>query len=166
MLRGRLANNSKPQCKSWSVAFSSAYVTAQRSLVTSHSSSRSINEKYVSPLVIFDAEVNAWWRWWYDRNELYVPDQKPTQYSYQFDGYVIPQTSSQVSVAVQQFSCLVAGMQIQTADGLQPIEAIQPGDLVLAQHAESGELSYKPVLRVTNRPSAARNRNLFSANHR
>jgi hypothetical protein len=101
------------------------------------------------------ADPNAWWRWWYDRNELYVPDQKPTQCSYQFGNYVIPLTSSQVSVAVQQFSCLVAGMQIQTADGLQNIESIQPGDLVLAQRVDSGELAYKPVLRVTTRPPAA-----------
>lgn len=101
------------------------------------------------------ADPNAWWRWWYDQNELYVPDQKPTRYSYQSGNYVIPQTKTQMFVEVQQFSCLVAGVRIQTADGLCPIEAIQPGDLVLAQRVESGELAYRPVLRVTTRPPAA-----------
>ena len=40
-----------------------------------------------------------------------------------------------------------------TAKGPLAIERIRVGDLVLSQHAETGELAYKPVLRTTVRPS-------------
>jgi hypothetical protein len=49
-------------------------------------------------------------------------------------------------------SCLVAGTPVCTERGLQPVEQIQPGDLVLAQHPLTGELAYKPVLKSTVRP--------------
>jgi hypothetical protein len=42
---------------------------------------------------------------------------------------------------------------VWTAKGPLAIEQIRVGDLVLSQHAETGELAYKPVLRTTVRPS-------------
>ncbi len=51
-------------------------------------------------------------------------------------------------------SCFPAGTSIATIDGLRPIERLGPGDLVLAQNPQSGELAYKPVQRVTLRPAS------------
>lgn len=44
--------------------------------------------------------------------------------------------------------CFVAGTLVHTADGLRPIEQIQPGDLVLSRNAATGEQGYKPVLKT------------------
>jgi hypothetical protein len=49
--------------------------------------------------------------------------------------------------------CLAAGTPVWTAKGPLANERIRVGDLVLSQHAETGELAYKPVLRTTVRPS-------------
>jgi hypothetical protein len=48
--------------------------------------------------------------------------------------------------------CLAAGTLVWTLTGPMPIEKLLPGDMVLSQDAESGELNYKPVLRTTVRP--------------
>lgn len=48
--------------------------------------------------------------------------------------------------------CLAAGTLVWTAQGPRAIETTRIGDLVLAQHPETGELAYKPVLRTTTRP--------------
>jgi hypothetical protein len=53
-------------------------------------------------------------------------------------------------------SCFARGTPVWTQSGLVPIEQVRPGDRVLAQDTASGELAYKPVLRVTVRPSSAR----------
>jgi hypothetical protein len=95
-----------------------------------------------------------WWQWWYARNELYVPQEKPTDYAFQVENHVVPVTTYSVQKSVEQCSCLVAGTLVQTAEGLRAVDEIQPGDLVLSQHPESGELTYKPVLRTTVRPPA------------
>lgn len=49
--------------------------------------------------------------------------------------------------------CLAAGTVVWTQKGVMEIELIRVGDLVLAQHPETGELAYKPVLRTTIRPA-------------
>ena len=54
----------------------------------------------------------------------------------------------------ENVSCFVAGTSIPTARGRMNIESIVPGDLVLSQDVNSGELSYKPVLQTTRRPPA------------
>jgi hypothetical protein len=48
--------------------------------------------------------------------------------------------------------CLAAGTLIWTVRGPWEIQKVRVGDLVLAQHPETGELAYKPVLRTTVRP--------------
>ena len=48
--------------------------------------------------------------------------------------------------------CLAAGTLVWTARGPLEIEQIRVGDLMLSQHPDSGELTYKPVLRTTVRP--------------
>jgi hypothetical protein len=49
--------------------------------------------------------------------------------------------------------CLAAGTPVQTAQGMTAIEEIKVGDLVLSQDPQSGELTYKPVLKTTIRPA-------------
>jgi hypothetical protein len=51
-------------------------------------------------------------------------------------------------------SCFPAGTPIVTIAGLSPIERLRPGDLVLAQNPQTGELAYKSVQRVTLRPAS------------
>jgi len=53
-------------------------------------------------------------------------------------------------------SCLARGSLVWTQRGPAPIEQIVPGDRVLAVDIGTGELAYKPVLRVTVRPPSAR----------
>jgi hypothetical protein len=51
------------------------------------------------------------------------------------------------------YECLAAGTLVWTLDGARRIESLHVGDLVLAQHPTTGELTYKPVLRTTQRPA-------------
>jgi hypothetical protein len=51
-----------------------------------------------------------------------------------------------------KIACFVPGTLVWTITGKMPIEAVQIGDLVLAQNIESGELAYKPVIQVTKGP--------------
>jgi hypothetical protein len=48
--------------------------------------------------------------------------------------------------------CFAAGTLVHTADGLQPIEAIEVGDLVLAMDDETGDVTWKPVLEIFETP--------------
>ena len=53
-------------------------------------------------------------------------------------------------------SCFAAGTPVWSLTGPKPIETIDPGDRVLSQDPDSGELAYKPVLGVTFRPPSRR----------
>jgi hypothetical protein len=55
-------------------------------------------------------------------------------------------------------SCFLAGTPIWTETGLRPIESIQPGDRVLSQDPDSGELAFKVVTGKTVRPPAGASR--------
>ena len=46
----------------------------------------------------------------------------------------------------------MAGTLVWTASGPVAVEKVQRGDLVLSQDVDTGELSFKPVLRTTTRP--------------
>jgi hypothetical protein len=48
--------------------------------------------------------------------------------------------------------CLVSGTPIQTQNGLQAVESIRTGDLVLTNEVESGALELRPVIKTTIRP--------------
>jgi hypothetical protein len=47
--------------------------------------------------------------------------------------------------------CFVAGTEVWTETGVEPIETIRVGDRVLAQEPKTGELSFKPVVATTLR---------------
>ena len=49
-------------------------------------------------------------------------------------------------------SCFTAGTPVYTESGPQPIDSIRPGDRVLSQYPNSGELAFKLVQNVTVRP--------------
>ena len=66
----------------------------------------------------------------------------PESYSYRFDPPPPPRS----------YSCFAAGTPVWTKTGLRPIEQLEIGDLVLAQNATTGELTYKPVIARTVRP--------------
>jgi hypothetical protein len=84
-----------------------------------------------------------WWDWWVDFNELQNSSDKPLRQSWQtcaMPGYI------------GGLSCFVAGTKVSTQTGLRPIEEIKPGDAVLAQDPQTGELAYQCVLATTIRP--------------
>ncbi len=110
------------------------------------------------------ATPQAWWNWWHQENEVYVNQQKPTQTVRQ---------SRQIAMVDQSnggrqtgsgggatgggrqsgMDCLAAGTLVWTAGGPQRIETVQPGDLVLSQSPDTGELTFQPVLSTTVRPA-------------
>jgi len=94
----------------------------------------------------FEANPTQWWDWWYSFNEMYQPPYKPVVQTY------VDRTPPPVTYRVQSVSCFVAGTPVQTSTGPMAIEKIKPGDCVLAQDPESGELAYKPVMVTTVRP--------------
>src|SRR5690606_3136038 len=120
----------------------------------------------------------SWWRWWNDYNELEYPDYKPTYswnyrkeyedrqyYPYTPSGNVAP-PSTYAAPPPKRFgdrtpprvilkaSCFIAGTPVWTAAGLQPIETLRPGDRVLSQDPETGELAFKCVVETTLRPAS------------
>lgn len=59
---------------------------------------------------------------------------------------------SQTFSRVVSYSCFGAGTPVLTRQGTRPIESIQVGDQVLSQNPVTGELSYRPVVRVERNP--------------
>ena len=82
-----------------------------------------------------DPAPQNWWDWWFEQNEYYEPPIKPTNIQTRF-----------------RVSCFVRGTPVWTSSGPMPIEKIKPGEAVLAQDPQTGELSFKPVLATTTRP--------------
>lgn len=91
-----------------------------------------------------------WWNWWNEHNEVFVAGLKPLQRAYR-NNEISLADRPRVSLATRD--CLPAGTPVWTDVGLQSIERIKAGDLVLSQDPDSGELAYKPVLRTTLRPA-------------
>ena len=92
-----------------------------------------------------------WWEWWQDKNEYLTSDHPVDRYynsGADYFDYTIPLVSSTTS----RHSCFAKGTLVWTKTGRKAIETIEPGDLVLAQDVNTGELRYKAVLRRTVRP--------------
>jgi RHS repeat-associated protein len=51
--------------------------------------------------------------------------------------------------------CFAEGTEVDTPDGLRPIEDLAPGDLVLARDEDTGELAWQPVVDTVRRESTA-----------
>ncbi len=105
--------------------------------------------------------------WWNDYNESYLGyggnevtgDAKPNYHDAYFadsrSTCTIPYLTDP-PMHVVFYSCFAPGTRVWTLIGLVPIEQIKVGDPVLSQDPESGELAYKPVLDVTQRPAGPR----------
>ena len=94
-----------------------------------------------------NSTANYWWTWWDRYNERYVAYEKPLQVT----RYSTAMNYPNLSVTMDP-SCFSAGTKVTATCGLASIEKLHIGDRVLAQDADSGELSFKPVLGTTVRP--------------
>jgi len=136
----------------------------RQQITRSNAATRKFNERIARAVSTatgqsFASEPRALWHWWCDYNELYVPPQKPVNEQTHERVVKYP---TQLSVGVGQaagttvqlpvISCFLAGTKVWTESGTRAIETIRVGDSVLAQHAETGELTFKPVLATTVRP--------------
>ena len=90
-------------------------------------------------------DAAQWWSWWRNYNEYHWPSRTTYCWARIENTYAVP---------VFGASCFLAGTPVRTQTGLVAIETIQPGDRVLAQDQDTGELTYKLVLRTTLRPPA------------
>lgn len=98
-----------------------------------------------------DNEPKEWWEWWRKYNYRSESAKPLARKTYnQVDQSPLTLTKATYIGAIQQ-SCLVAGTQVQTATGLQAVESLKVGDMVLSQDVESGEMALKPVVRTTLR---------------
>ncbi len=79
--------------------------------------------------------------------EAYAPRQIP-----EFEPRSFRTVSETVSVVIPH-ECFSAGTPVQTITGPVAIEALKPGDRVLSQNVETGELAYQAVRGVTLRPA-------------
>ena len=93
-------------------------------------------------------QAEAWWDWWDDYNELFVPT-KPTRYLY---GSQTEYNNPGVLRVYYRLSCFASGTPVRTDAGLLAIQEIRPGCRVLAQDADTGELKYQVVIATTTRP--------------
>jgi len=114
------------------------------------------------------AEPEAWWKWWNEYNGVYTAGEKPVKQAYHKDTVKMHDpidemtfysdrrmdvvATKNATLVRMRHSCLLPGTLVWAESGPAPIEEIRVGDLVLAQHAETGELAYKPVLKTTRRP--------------
>ena len=83
----------------------------------------------------FGRSPKPWWKWWKQYLELH-PDIAALGIGADFNNLV----EREVSQGLPQ------GTWIWTQSGKRPVESILPGDYVLSQNVETGELAYKVVL--------------------
>jgi len=102
-----------------------------------------------------------WWNWWNEQNEITFVDEKPSEVAYNQDRRVYEDivrvtgsggSDGSTGGSRAPCECFVAGTPVWTISGMIDIDKIKVGDLVLSQNPDTGELAYKPVLRVTIRP--------------
>lgn len=98
------------------------------------------------------ATARQWWDWWRDKNEYYTSEHPVDQQYYSDTDRRYYGQPTDTIVTVERHSCFAKGTPVWTKTGQVPIETIEPGDLVLSQDVNSGDLSYKPVLAKTVRP--------------
>jgi len=116
-------------------------------------------------------DPELWWKAWADENELQYSDAEPVYRTYDEEthtyayeqakeypliqgrmnqpGQVSATTSATQPTVLPGVECFAPGTPVWTQSGPVPIEQIAVGDMVLAQHPETGELDYRPVLETT-----------------
>ncbi|MCL4202055.1 MAG: hypothetical protein KJ000_06155 [Pirellulaceae bacterium] len=103
----------------------------------------------------------AWWSWWDEINGVRMEGEKFTDIRHNTDVQIYEDVAPVIatgnnggassSPAPRRADCFVAGTPVWTIAGLQSIEQIRIGDLVLSQDVQTGELAYKPVLQTNVR---------------
>ncbi len=103
-----------------------------------------------------------WWAWWTHEQGNIEGEKEQIFAQYQEDWYISRRRGKlrrETEVTAERLeghaSCFVAGTPIMTEFGLKPIESIELADKVLTQDSETGELTFKPVLRTTHTSGAA-----------
>ncbi len=109
------------------------------------------------------SQPKAWWDWWDRQSQVTRPGEKfaAAKYDRETKTFVQPeygefQQESQPPAPPPRMlnhECFAAGTPVLTASGLVEIEQLKVGDLVLAKHQDTGELSLRPVLATTIRPA-------------
>jgi tetratricopeptide (TPR) repeat protein len=112
-------------------------------------------------------QLDQWWDWWDQETEMQFSGPKPVKFSrverevsiFNSDPYSpgddyspMVTTTSYWHAPVIRMSCFAASTPVWTVSGQKPIESIKIGDLVLSQDADTGEVTFKPVMRTTIRP--------------
>lgn len=105
----------------------------------------------------------VWWDWWQQSNGVQIDGDKSTEARYHTAVQVYQDaepvitgggpTGTGASPRRRRIDCFVAGTPVWTIAGVQPIEEIRVGDLVLSQDVRTGELAYQPVLQTSIRPA-------------
>jgi hypothetical protein len=109
------------------------------------------------------AQPDDWWKWWNEENEVFVEGSKQVATISQSRRLDIVERdnspisgggsgSSIVTPPQPRQDCLAAGTPVWTERGQIAIEQVRVGDLVLSRDVDSGELTFKPVVRTTIRP--------------
>ena len=95
----------------------------------------------------------SWWQWLDIENDSNKTSAKryTSEYQQLYDRAYQPR-EVYVAVTPPRCECLVAGIPIQTKNGLRAVESIRTGDLVLTNEVESGSLEFRPVIKTTIRP--------------
>lgn len=145
-----------------------AAMNRERQVLQQNFQTQALNQRICSTLnTSLDQELapqpTAWWNWWNETNEVFLPGDKQTNSLYRVENVVVSDRSASGGNGSQsggssgpprrRHDCLAAGTLVWTWKGQQPIETILVGDMVLSQDPETGELTYKPVLRTTIRPA-------------
>jgi hypothetical protein len=92
--------------------------------------------------------------WWCDYNEVSRNGEKPVLRGERSVNRFVAGGQAYEIPFILSYSCFPRGTPVWTEIGLRPIEQLQPGDLVLSQDLDSGELTFKSVLQTTEREPA------------
>lgn len=88
-----------------------------------------------------------WWKWWLQETDMSAAGKK-TVYASAAKKHVM---KVDLYPVIRVISCFAAGTEVCTDHGLVPIQKIRPGEQVLSQNIETGQLDYRAVLKTTVR---------------
>ncbi|QDU29888.1 hypothetical protein ETAA8_50040 [Anatilimnocola aggregata] len=142
------------------VAMIEASATAQaleRAAERQNQTTRALNDRIAWVLTQatgakLPAVPDEWWAWWNNENEVFFVGSKPVDTIQLSRNVTVADPDPDPVPGGGAQDCLLAGTPVWTEQGKVAIEQMRAGDLVLSRDVESGELTYKPVIRTTVRP--------------